>query len=162
VSSSFREESAETLRRRAPHPNARCCSRMPGPVEREQFWRVRCIHHATARRRRGFPIAGGRYAVSGGDIRNAVLKQRWRPRRSRRPDSAKAHPPAAPGGRHCRRRRSGARDAAVASLQVKSGHQPGNLLGRVASASRFPQVRSRVGPRGARVQWIALTVALFK
>ena len=63
---------------------------MPGPVEREKIWRVQM--HPTRT-----PLAGDvdfrslaeRYAVSGGDIRNAVLKAALAAAAEPGPDSAK-------------------------------------------------------------------------
>src|SRR6476619_2655320 len=64
---------------------------MPGPVEREKIWRVQM--HPTRT-----PLAGDvdfrslaeRYAVSGGDIRNAVLKAALAAAAEPGPDSAKS------------------------------------------------------------------------
>src|SRR5262249_28587540 len=63
---------------------------MPGPVEREQIWRVQMHPSRT-------PLASDvdfrslaeRYAVSGGDIRNAVLKAALAAAGEPGPDSAK-------------------------------------------------------------------------
>ena len=87
---------------------------MPGPVEREQIWRVQMHPSRT-------PLADDvdfrslaeGYAVSGGDIRKRGAESSAGGRGGAGARLGEAHPPAAPGGRHRRCRRSGARDAAV-------------------------------------------------
>jgi SpoVK/Ycf46/Vps4 family AAA+-type ATPase len=62
---------------------------MPGEVEREQIWRVQLHHSTPLAEDVDFQALARRYEVSGGDIRNAVLKAALAAAAENIPDSMK-------------------------------------------------------------------------
>ena len=136
---------------------------MPGAVEREQIWRVQMHPSRT-------PLAGdvdfrslaADYAVSGGDIRNAVLKAALAAAAEPGPDSAKRI--------HQRHLQAGIADVVAARRVMRqsifAGNEPATtltkFLGDRPSASRL--VISTLACAGAAlvVALLALAVALMK
>jgi len=136
---------------------------MPGAVEREQIWRVQMHPSRT-------PLAGdvdfrslaADYAVSGGDIRNAVLKAALAAAAEPGPDSAKRI--------HQRDLQAGIADVVAARRVMRqsifAGDEPATtlakFLGDRPSASRL--VISTLACAGAAlvVALLALAVALMK
>ena len=136
---------------------------MPGVVEREQIWRVQMHPSRT-------PLAGdvdfrslaADYAVSGGDIRNAVLKAALAAAAEPGPDSAKRI--------HQRHLQAGIADVVAARRVMRqsifAGDEPATtlakFLGDRPSASRL--VISTLACAGAAlvVALLALAVALMK
>jgi len=136
---------------------------MPGAVEREQIWRVQMHPSRT-------PLAGdvdfrslaADYAVSGGDIRNAVLKAALAAAAEPGPDSAKRI--------HQRDLQAGIADVVAARRVMRqsifAGNEPATTLAKFIgdrpSASRL--VISTLACAGAAlvVALLALAVALMK
>ena len=136
---------------------------MPGAVEREQIWRVQMHPSRT-------PLAGdvdfrslaADYAVSGGDIRNAVLKAALAAAAEPGPDSAKRI--------HQRHLQAGIADVVAARRVMRqsifAGNEPATTLAKFIgdrpSASRL--VISTLACAGAAlvVALLALAVALMK
>jgi SpoVK/Ycf46/Vps4 family AAA+-type ATPase len=136
---------------------------MPGAVEREQIWRVQMHPSRT-------PLADDvdfrslaeKYAVSGGDIRNAVLKAALAAAAESGLDSAKRI--------HQRHLEAGITDVVAASRVMKQSlftgeeqpaGQPHQLAG-VASASRVLLYALALGGASFLVALVALAVALLK
>jgi SpoVK/Ycf46/Vps4 family AAA+-type ATPase len=136
---------------------------MPGPAEREQIWRVQMHPSRT-------PLADDvdfrslaeGHAVSGGDIRNAVLKAALAAAEEAGPDSAKRI--------HQRHLETGIADVVAAKRVMRqslfAGEEPfssqGHLLAGAASASR-PATYALVFAGAALVAAaLALAVALLK
>ena len=135
---------------------------MPGPVEREQIWRVQMHPSRT-------PLADDvdfrslaeGYAVSGGDIRNAVLKAALAAAAEPGPDSAKRI--------HQRHLEAGIADVVAAGRVMRqslfAGERPAsqaNLQAGGASPSRLLTYALACAGAALVVAVIALAVALLK
>jgi ATP-dependent 26S proteasome regulatory subunit len=136
---------------------------MPGSVEREKIWRVQ-IHPSRT------PLADDvnfrslaeRYAVSGGDIRNAVLKAALAAAAEPGPDSAKRI--------HQRHLEAGITDVVAAERVMRqslfAGEErpasPRNLLSGPVAASRLLTYAVAFACAALVVAVIALAVALLK
>jgi SpoVK/Ycf46/Vps4 family AAA+-type ATPase len=138
---------------------------MPGALEREQIWRVQM--HPTRT-----PLADDvdfrslaeRHAVSGGDIRNAVLKAALAAAAEEGPDSAKRI--------HQRHLEAAITDVVAAkrvmqqSLFAGAGAEPtadqSNLLAEAIVTSRLLRYAVACGGAALVIALIALTVALLK
>jgi SpoVK/Ycf46/Vps4 family AAA+-type ATPase len=136
---------------------------MPGPVERERIWRVQMHPSRT-------PLAADvdfrslaeGHAMSGGDIRNAVLKAALAAAAEPGPDSAKRI--------HQRHLEAAIAEVVAAGRVMRqslfSGEErPASQIiagGDAATASRFLAVTLAVGGTALVVALIALAVALLK
>jgi SpoVK/Ycf46/Vps4 family AAA+-type ATPase len=136
---------------------------MPGPVEREKIWRVQ-IHPSRT------PLAddvdfrslAGQYAVSGGDIRNAVLKAALAAAAEPVPDSAKQI--------HQRHLEAGINDVVAAERVMRQSlfetEEPSARHGRLPAgstvASRLLTFALALACAALVVAMIALAVALLK
>jgi SpoVK/Ycf46/Vps4 family AAA+-type ATPase len=136
---------------------------MPGLLEREQIWRVQM--HPTRT-----PLADDvdfrslaeRYAVSGGDIRNAVLKAALAAAAERGPDSAKRI--------HQRHLEAGISDVMAASRVMRQSlfagdegpANPGNLVAGALAASRLLTYALAFAGAALVIALVALVVALLK
>jgi SpoVK/Ycf46/Vps4 family AAA+-type ATPase len=136
---------------------------MPGPVEREKIWRVQMHPSRTPLAHDvDFRSLAERYPVSGGDIRNAVLKAALAAAAEPGPDSAKRI--------HQRHLEAGITDVVAAGRVMRQSLFAGeeraashrNLLAEAVAASRL--LTYAVGFAGAAlvVAVIALAVALLK
>jgi SpoVK/Ycf46/Vps4 family AAA+-type ATPase len=136
---------------------------MPGPIEREQIWRVQ-VH--PSRTPLGadvdFRSLAERHAVSGGDIRNAVLKAALAAAAEPGPDSAKRI--------HQRHLEAGVADVVAASRVMRQslfagdGRSASQILAEAAAAPapRLLAIALAFGSTALLVAVIALIVALLK
>ena len=136
---------------------------MPGPVEREQIWRVQMHPSRTPLADDvDFRALAERYEVSGGDIRNAVLKAALAAAAEPGPDSAKRI--------HQRHLEAGIEDVVAAGRVMRQSLFAGdervageaNLRAGAAAAARFSPMRSSLAGTALVVAVTALVVALLK
>jgi SpoVK/Ycf46/Vps4 family AAA+-type ATPase len=138
---------------------------MPGPVEREQIWRVQM--HPSRTPLAGdvdFTLLAGKYAVSGGDIRNAVLKAALAAAGEPGPDSAKRI--------HQRHFEAGVEDVLAAKQVMRQSLFAGDnrlpadasqLAGAVAAhASRMLTYALVLGGAALVIAVIALTLVVMR
>jgi ATP-dependent Zn protease len=138
---------------------------MPGPVEREQIWRVQMHPSRTPLSDDvDFKVLAERYAVSGGDIRNAVLKAALAAAAEPGPDSVKRI--------HQRHFEAGIEDVIAAKQVMRQSLFSGDerlpadanqLAGAVAAhASRLLIYALVLGGAALAVAVIALTLAVIR
>ena len=135
---------------------------MPGPVEREEIWRVQMHPTRTPLAPDvNFAALAEKYAVSGGDIRNAVLKAAVTAAAEPGPDSAKRI--------HQRHLEAGITDVVAAERVMRQsifGDKETSLVGdrpRIdEAASRLLTYALMLGGAALVVALIALTLALLK
>ena len=136
---------------------------MPGPVEREQIWRVQMHPSRTPLADDvNFRSLAEGYAVSGGDIRNAVLKAALAAAAEPGPDSAKRI--------HQRHLEAGIADVVAAGRVMRQSLFAGaegpashaNLQAGGASASRHLPYALVLAGAALVIAVIALAVALLK
>lgn len=136
---------------------------MPGPVEREQIWRVQMHPSRTPLADNvDFRVLAERYAVSGGDIRNAVLKAALAAAAEPGPDSAKRI--------HQQHLEAGIEDVVAAGRVMRQslfvGDErvlgDGHLLAGAAAAARFLPYALVAAGTALVVALTALVVALLK
>ena len=136
---------------------------MPGPVEREQIWRVQMHPSRTPLANDvDFRSLAERYAVSGGDIRNAVLKAALAAAAEPGPDSAKQI--------HQRHLEAGITDVVAAERVMRQSLFAGEerpvslskLLSGSATASRLLTYALAFACAALVIAVMALAVALLK
>jgi AAA+ superfamily predicted ATPase len=135
---------------------------MPGAVEREQIWRVQMHPTRTPLAPDvNFRMLAEKYAVSGGDIRNAVLKAAVAAAAEPGPDSAKRI--------HQRHLEAGITDVVAAERVMRQSifedNEPSSVAGGAlvgVAASRLLSYALILGGAALVVALIALTLALLK
>src|SRR5262249_38377103 len=134
---------------------------MPGPVEREEIWRVQMHPTRTPLGPEvNFRTLAEKYAVSGGDIRNAVLKAAVAAAAEPGPDSAKRI--------HQRHLEAGITDVVAAERVMRQSifadREPSPVAGTLVgiAASRLLTYALILGGAALVVALIALTLALLK
>jgi SpoVK/Ycf46/Vps4 family AAA+-type ATPase len=134
---------------------------MPGPVERERIWQVQMHPRTPLAADVDFRALAERYAVSGGDIRNAVLKAALAAAAEPGPDAAKRI--------HQRHLEAGMEDVVAAGRVMRQSlfagderlARDGDLLAVAAGVRFLPYALAAAGA-ALVLAAIALVVALLK